>query len=67
MFDSINWFGQEQPAIQSFAYVKLAAENFNGLMVLASEDEERFYPEMGTLYLQRLGDIASAAIARYVA
>ena len=66
MFDSINWFGQEQPAIQSFAYVKLAAENFNGLMVLASEDEERFYPEMGTLYLQRLGDIASAAIARYL-
>jgi uncharacterized protein YigA (DUF484 family) len=66
MFDSINWFGQEQPPIQSFAYVKLAGGKFNGLMVLASEDQERFYPEMGTLYLQRLGDIASAAITRYL-
>jgi uncharacterized protein YigA (DUF484 family) len=35
-------------------------------MVLASEGAERFYPEMGTLYLQRLGDITSAAIARYI-
>ena len=66
MFDSVDWFAQEQPPIQSFAYVKLSGEKFNGLMVLASEDEERFYPEMGTLYLQRLGDIASAAIARYL-
>ena len=66
MFDSVDWFAQEHPPIQSFAYVKLSGEKFNGLMVLASEDEERFYPEMGTLYLQRLGDIASAAIARYL-
>jgi hypothetical protein len=66
MFESIDWFAQAEPQIQSFAYVKLAGEKFSGLMVLASEDEERFYPEMGTLYLQRLGDIASAAIARYL-
>ena len=66
MLDSINWFADVQPLLQSFAYVKLAGEKFNGLLVLASEDVERFYPEMGTLYLQRLGDIASAAIARYL-
>jgi hypothetical protein len=66
MFESTDWFAQTEPPIQSFAYVKLAGEKFSGLMVLASEDEERFYPEMGTLYLQRLGDIASAAIARYL-
>ncbi len=66
MLDSINWFAEAQPLLQSFAYVKLAGEKFNGLLVLASEDVERFYPEMGTLYLQRLGDIASAAIARHL-
>lgn len=66
MFDSVNWFAEAQPLLQSYAYVKLAGEKFDGLMVLASEDVERFYPEMGTLYLQRLGDIASAAIARYL-
>jgi hypothetical protein len=66
MFESADWFADAQPPLQSFAYVKLAGERFNGLMVLASEDAERFYPEMGTLYLQRLGDIASAAIARYL-
>ena len=66
MFDSIQWFEEAQPPLQSFAYVKLASEKLAGLMVLASEDAERFYPEMGTLYLQRLGDITSAAIARYL-
>ncbi len=64
MFDSLDWFAEVQPPLQSFAYVKLAGENLDGLMVLASEDAERFYPEMGTLYLQRLGDITSAVIAR---
>ena len=66
MFDSIQWFEKAQPPLQSFAYIKLAGEKLNGLMVLASEDAERFYPEMGTLYLQRLGDITSAAIARHL-
>ena len=66
MFDSIEWFAEEQPPLQSYAYIKLGGGNLQGLMVLASEDVERFYPEMGTLYLQRLGDITSAALARYV-
>ncbi|NIO39471.1 MAG: DUF484 family protein, partial [Burkholderiales bacterium] len=66
MFDSLQWFTEVQPPLQSFAYIKLTGEKLNGLMVLSSEDAERFYPEMGTLYLQRLGDITSAAIARYV-
>ncbi len=66
MFDSIQWFAEAQPPLQSFAYVKLAGEPLDGLMVLASEDAQRFYPEMGTLYLQRLGDITSAVIARHL-
>ena len=32
-----------------------------------SEDAQRFYPEMGTLYLKRLGDLAAATLLRYLA
>nr|MBL8455776.1 DUF484 family protein [Zoogloeaceae bacterium] len=35
-----------------------------GLLALASEDGERFYPEMGTLYLTRIGDLTAAALRR---
>ena len=35
-----------------------------GLLALASEDAQRFYPEMGTLYLQRLGEVAAASLLR---
>jgi uncharacterized protein YigA (DUF484 family) len=35
-----------------------------GLLALASEDPQRFYAEMGTLYLKRLGELIGAAINR---
>ena len=66
MFDSIQWFGEPPPPLQSFAYVALGGDNPRGLLALASEDAQRFYPEMGTLYLQRLGELTTAAISRYV-
>jgi uncharacterized protein YigA (DUF484 family) len=34
------------------------------LLVLASEETRRFYPEMGTLYLERLGQLIGAALVR---
>jgi uncharacterized protein YigA (DUF484 family) len=37
-----------------------------GMLALASEDPTRFYPEMGTLYLKRLGELASAGMQRYL-
>ncbi|MES1981124.1 MAG: DUF484 family protein [Pseudomonadota bacterium] len=33
-----------------------------GLLVLGSEDAQRFYPGMGTTFLQRLAEIASSAL-----
>jgi len=66
MFDSNTWFPGELPPLQSFAYVKLGNDKLRGLMLLASEEAERFYPEMGTLYLQRLGEITSAALVRHI-
>ncbi len=35
-----------------------------GMIALGSEDSERFYTAMGTIYLERLGEMASAALAR---
>lgn len=39
-----------------------AGEPSIGLLILASEDAKRFYPEMGTLFLQRIAEIVSAAL-----
>lgn len=64
MVDTAAWFGEAAPHLRSYAYVPLRREQVVGLLALASEDPQRFYPEMGTLYLRRLGEIAAAAIMR---
>ena len=65
MADTLAWFGEAAPHLRSFAYVPLRDEQAFGLLALAAEDPQRFYPEMGTLYLRRLGEIAAAALARH--
>jgi uncharacterized protein YigA (DUF484 family) len=62
MVDTAAWFGEAAAHLRSFAYVALKGERSLGLLALASEDAQRFYPEMGTLYLARLGEMASAAV-----
>jgi uncharacterized protein YigA (DUF484 family) len=37
-----------------------------GLLALASEDPQRFYPGMGTLYLKRLGELISTSLVRFL-
>lgn len=64
MADTLAWFGDVASHLRSFAYVPLRGEQTFGLLALASEDPQRFYPEMGTLYLRRLGEIAAAALMR---
>jgi hypothetical protein len=64
MFESADWFGEAGPLLRSFAYVRLDDGNCAGVLALASEDPERFYPEMGTLYLKRLGEIVAASASR---
>lgn len=60
-----SWFG-EHAAPKSFVIVALKGERVFGLLALASDDERRFYPEMGTLYLKRIGELVSAALLRYI-
>ena len=37
-----------------------------GMLVLASPDSQRFRPDMGTEFLVRFGEIASAALTRWL-
>lgn len=64
--DISNWFGEVNAPLKSFAMVALRGESTFGLLVMASEDEQRFYPEMGTLYLKRIGELVSVALLRYI-
>ncbi len=67
MVDTALWFGEQAPLLRSFAYVALKGDDAIGLLAMASGDPQRFYPEMGTLFLQRLGEIAAAALLRNLA
>ena len=66
-FEAAGWFGDASPHIRSVAFIPLREldETF-GMLAFASEDSARFYPEMGTLYLKRIGEMVSAALLRFV-
>ena len=55
-------FGETAPHLRSFSYVPLRDGEVFGVLALASEDPQRFYPDMGTLYLRRLGELISAGL-----
>ncbi|MDR2188833.1 MAG: DUF484 family protein [Azonexus sp.] len=64
-FGAASWFGDSAPQIRSQALIALRnGGGAIGLLALGSEDGQRFYAEMGTLYLERLGELISAALAR---
>jgi hypothetical protein len=61
------WFGEHATHLHSYAYLPLHAGHVTvGMLVLASEDAQRFYPEMGTVFLQRIADVVSAALHPYL-
>jgi uncharacterized protein YigA (DUF484 family) len=61
--DTASWFGEAAPHLRSFAYLPLRANNQTiGMLIIASEDAKRFYPEMGTIFLQRIADIVAASV-----
>jgi hypothetical protein len=65
--DASDWFGEVSPHLRAFACIPLRpapAAAPVGLLVLASEEPKRFYPGMGTLYLERLGQLVGAALLR---
>lgn len=67
MYDTHHWFGESAGLLRSFAYLPLRdGQQSIGLLIFASEDPQRFYPEMGTLYLQRIAELATAALKPHV-
>jgi uncharacterized protein YigA (DUF484 family) len=57
-----SWFGEASEHIRSIALVPLGDTAVFGVLALASEDPKRFYPEMGTLYLRRIGELSAAGV-----
>jgi uncharacterized protein YigA (DUF484 family) len=60
------WFGEAAEHVRSLALVPLGEQGKMsasfGLLALGSEDPQRFYPEMGTLYLRRIGELCAAGV-----
>lgn len=63
--DVMAWFGEAGAHVRSLALLALreGGKTF-GLMVMGSEEPQRFYPGMGTLYVEQIGEMASAALVR---
>jgi uncharacterized protein YigA (DUF484 family) len=59
----LAWFGDAREHIRSLALVPLGQTKAIGLLALGSEDAQRFYAEMGTLYLRRIGELTAAVLA----
>jgi uncharacterized protein YigA (DUF484 family) len=59
----LAWFREAQEHVRSVALVPLGQTRTIGLLALGSEDPQRFYAEMGTLYLRRIGELTAGALA----
>jgi len=64
--EAAAWFGEGASHVRSVAHMALRDKDCFGMLALGSEDVLRFFPEMGTLYLKRLGELASAALLRFL-
>ncbi|HEY9097447.1 MAG TPA: DUF484 family protein [Thiobacillus sp.] len=65
--EASDWFGEISPHLRAFACIPLRPTPMGapiGVLVLASEEAKRFYPGMGTLYIERVGQLVSAALIR---
>lgn|SRR5690348_5393066 len=56
-------FADAAEHVRSIALVPLGETALFGMLALGSEDPKRFYPEMGTLYLRRIGELCAAGVS----
>jgi len=59
----LPWFGEAAQHVRSLALVPLGDTSVFGLLALGSEDAQRFFPEMGVLYLRRIGELCAAGVS----
>jgi hypothetical protein len=55
-------FGTKARWVQSTALVPLGENGADGMMAIGSSDPGRFYPGMGTLFLDLLADVISSSL-----
>jgi uncharacterized protein YigA (DUF484 family) len=60
-------FGAERERIGSCALVPLGRRAAQGVLALGAASRERFAPDQGTMYLDRMGEIIGAALKRMLA
>ena len=66
-FEAASWLDDAGAHVQSIAMLPLrvgADPAAFGLLVLGSADKDRFQTTMGTAFLERIAELASAALAR---
>jgi uncharacterized protein YigA (DUF484 family) len=66
VYETNLWFGEHAPHLKSYALIPLKKGETFGLLLLASENAERFYAEMGTVFLTRIGDVFAHCLARHL-
>jgi uncharacterized protein YigA (DUF484 family) len=59
-------FSELRSEIKSTALIALKDPVRDGLLCMGSRDPHRFHPEMGTVYLTRLGELLMRGVARYL-
>jgi uncharacterized protein YigA (DUF484 family) len=59
----LPWFGEAAEHVRSVALVPLGDASVFGVLALGSEDAQRFFPEMGVLYLRRIGELCAAGVS----
>lgn len=61
----LAWFGEAASFVASQALIPLRRDaQVFGMLALGSEDPLRFFPEMGTLYVERIGELVGAAVLK---
>ena len=56
----LPWFGEAPSTCARSRWCRCGQTAAFGLLALGSEDPQRFFPEMGTLYLRRIGELCAA-------
>lgn len=59
-------FGEENASIKSAVLIPLYEARDIGVLALGSQQEERFHPAMGTLFISQLGDLVSRALSLHL-
>ncbi|NYT38080.1 DUF484 family protein [Allopusillimonas soli] len=62
--EAAGWLGTPPASLAIVALRRSSADEPIGLLVLGSDDPERFTPDMGTVFLDTINRLASASLSR---